>query len=99
MYGNRLKEVRDTLRYTVDELAEIIGFKKRTLGSYERNEATPSVELVTALCNKLNVNANWFVSGKGEMFIKEQPADFKSTVKQAIQELIREGELHKDDFV
>lgn len=98
MYVKRIKDIREALGLSVPKLAERINIKSRTIVSYESGR-DPSVEFLAQLHKVYNVNLNWFVSGKGEMFIKEQPADFKSTVKQAIQELIREGELNKDDFV
>lgn len=98
MYTKRIKELRDVLGLSVPKLAERINIKARTIVSYETGRV-PSLEFAAQLFNVYKVNLNWFVSGKGDMFIKEQPADFKSTVKQAIQELIREGELNKDDFI
>lgn len=71
MYAENLKKVRISLGMSVNELAETINVPARTIGGYERNERTPSIELATQLCNNLNVNANWFVTGKGEMFIKK----------------------------
>ncbi len=68
MYAQNLRAVRKALKYSVKEMAEILEIPARTLGGYERNERTAAIELVTQLCNKLNVNANWFVTGKGVMF-------------------------------
>ena len=38
MKGNRLKELRNSRRYTQDEVAEMIGELKRTYASWERGE-------------------------------------------------------------
>lgn len=99
MYRENLKQIRKELNLSAQKLADKIGSTQVSVSNYETGKYKPSYEFMEALHNVYNVNLNWFVSGQGEMFIKEQPADFKSTVKQAIQELIREGELHKDDFV
>ena len=99
MYRENLKKLRKELNLSAQKLADKIGSTQVSVSNYETGKYKPSYEFLEALYKQLNVNLNWFVSGKGEMFIKEQPADFKSTVKQAIQELIREGELNKDDFV
>lgn len=98
MYVKRIKEIREALGLSVPKLSERINIKSRTIVSYEAGRV-PSLEFLAQLHKVYKVNLNWFVSGKGEMFIKEQPADFKGNVKQAILELIKEGELHKDDFV
>ena len=68
MYAERLKEIRKQLHYTVKEITEVLGIKERTYGSWEREEKTPSMELGTLLCKKLNINLNWFCTGEGKMF-------------------------------
>lgn len=68
MYAERLREIRSKLRLTIDEMAEKLETKPRTIGGYERGERTPSIELGTRLCKKLNVNLNWFCTGEGKMF-------------------------------
>lgn len=97
MYAERLKKLRETLKLSVNELAEAISLPARTIGGYERNERTASIELVTQLCKNLNVNANWFVTGEGEMFNTKEPAGLKDEIKQAVREMIASGEL-KDEF-
>lgn len=96
MYAERLKELRKCLRYTVKEIAQAIHMKERTYGSYERKENNVSIELVTSLCKNLNVNANWFCTGEGEMFIKKEPATLKDEIKQAVREMIKDGELKNE---
>lgn len=97
MYAERLKKIRNYYKYTVNEIADVLEIKPRTYGSYEREENNVSIELVTSLCKKLNVNANWFVTGEGEMFNKKEPVGLKDEIKQAVREMIASGEL-KDEF-
>ena len=99
MYRENLKKLRFELKLSAQKLADDLGIHKMTVSNYENGKREPTYEVMEKLHTLYNVNLNWFVSGQGEMFIKEQPADFKSTVKQAIQELIREGQLSKDDFI
>ena len=40
-----------------------------------------SLETVTQLCRKLNVNANWFVTGEGEMFLSK-PVSAAGKIKE-----------------
>ena len=68
MYSENLKKIRKVLDLSVGELAEIVDIPARTIGSYERNERKMSLELVTQLCKKLKINANWFFTGEGDMF-------------------------------
>ena len=69
MYIENLKKIRKELGLSVEQLAIKIDIPSRTIGGYERNERKMSLEIVTQLCKKLNVNANWFVTGQGEMFL------------------------------
>ena len=68
MYIQNLKKVRKELSLSVDELSKRLDIPARTLGGYERGERKMSLEVVTQMCKKLNINANWFVTGEGEMF-------------------------------
>lgn len=70
-YSDKIKEIRKVSGLSVPKLAEKINIPARTIVSYETGR-TPSLDFLTQLCNEMNVNANWFISGKGEMFINEQ---------------------------
>lgn len=87
MYAQNLRAVRKALKYSVKEMAEILEIPARTLGGYERNERTAAIELVTQLCNKLNVNANWFVTGRGLMFNTSNPTQDELTKR--IEEILK----------
>lgn len=71
MYAQKIKLIREKLNLSVAKLSEKIGIPQRTIVSYERNERTPSLEFLAQLCNILNINANWFLSNKGELFQAE----------------------------
>lgn len=73
MYSKNLKQIRKELRYSIEKMADILEMPARTLGGYERGERTPSADFVSQLCKKLNVNANWYVTGCGEMFNSQNP--------------------------
>jgi transcriptional regulator with XRE-family HTH domain len=92
MYAERLKEIRKQLHYTVKEISDVLKIKERTYGSYERKENNVSIELVTSLCKNLNVNANWFCTGEGNMFnsAPENSATQTKQDKKELAELIKE---------
>lgn len=94
MYAKRLKEIRKQLHFTVKEISDILQIKERTYGSYERRENNVSIELVTSLCKNLNVNANWFCTGKGEMFnASESTAPEKSEVEKIVEDYLKKRGL------
>ena len=67
--GERLKTLRKTLNITAKELAQITDIPVRTIGGYERNENPPNEKFLTKLIKNYNININWFLTGKGNMFI------------------------------
>lgn len=87
MYAENLKKIRSLLGFSVNELADAIEIPARTLGGYERNERTPSIELATQLCKKLGVNANWFVTGEGEIFNPAEYEQVKDDLTQRMEKM------------
>lgn len=66
--GERIKEVRFELEISSTKLANKINIPVRTIGSYERNESTPGIKFLSAMNEQLNVNLNWLITGRGNMF-------------------------------
>ena len=100
MYAERLKQIRKQLHYTVKEIADILKIKERTYGSYERKENNVSIELVTSLCKNLNVNANWFCTGEGEMFNAQRTTsadkdEIIKIVEDYLERRARDNELNR----
>lgn len=93
MYAENLKKIRSELRYSREELANILGIPERTLSGYERNERTPSIDIATRLCVNLNVNINWFVTGQGEMFNAPKYDDVKDDLKLKVLDILKEQGL------
>ena len=72
--ARRIKEIKLVLRLTSIELANKLDIPVRTIGSYERAEAQPSPKFLTALYEQLNIDINWLLSGKGNMFLDKRIA-------------------------
>ena len=71
MYGENLKKLRFELKMSARELSEKIGVSTGSIQNYEAGKREPNYNFMQILCQKLNVNLNWFVTGNGEMFIKQ----------------------------
>jgi len=71
--GARLKELRKHLNITAKDLALATDIPVRTIGGYERNENPPNEKFLTKLIEQYNVNINWFLTGKGNMFALSEP--------------------------
>lgn len=94
--GERTKKIRNSLNLTQIEFAKSFGFSHAFLSAIEKDKSCFSVNHLTKLCLEYNVNINYLLVGKGEMFIKEQPAGLKEEIKQAVKEMFNNGELFKD---
>lgn len=68
---NRIKELRGVLGLNQAELAEKLGIQKSLVSEYESDKKEPSKAVLIAMIEKLQVSANWLLTGKGSMFIEE----------------------------
>ena len=97
MYAKHLKEIRQSLELSIAKMSKKLDMSSSTLTSYERGERTPSVEFLTRLYMIFNVNTNWFVSGKGEMFNKKSENEYVSydNLEPCIMQVLRKKGLIK----
>ena len=73
---NRLKSVRNELGLSLDQIAEELiskGVKitSRTIYAYESQERPPALSYIQALINYYNLNPEWILSNRGEMFYSD----------------------------
>ena len=68
---HRLKELQDFLNLTQEEMAKAGGRKRITYAEYirENNPSTPGADFIGNLVLNTGVNANWLLTGQGEMFM------------------------------
>lgn len=71
-FGNRIVNIRKKLGMTQQEFAKKLEILPQALARYEKNKSTPSVEFTGKLTNMFNVNSNWLLTGKGEMFLNNE---------------------------
>ena len=67
--GQRLRDVRfyfgDPDRIS---FASKLGIGRESLAGYERGDSVPNAEVIRQYVETLNVNAQWLITGEGEMF-------------------------------
>jgi SOS-response transcriptional repressor LexA len=83
----RIREVRKYLNLSQEELANATDSKRTTVAGYESGVSLPHAEFLMVLNKKFDVNSNWVLTGKGEMFI---PQKEKSPVVAELERLIEE---------
>ena len=89
LYANNLKAVKKALHLTTGELAAKLDIPVRTVGSYERKENLCSAQLITELCRKLDINANWFAAGEGNMFKTQLESVSDSVFEQKTVKILK----------
>ena len=72
----RLRTLQDFLNLTQEEMAKAGGRKRITYAEYirENNPSTPGADFIGNLVLNTGVNANWLLTGQGEMFNTESSA-------------------------
>jgi transcriptional regulator with XRE-family HTH domain len=80
-FGTRLAAVRKEQKKSQSEVAIKADVHVNLLGRYERNEATPSVEVAAKLADVLNVSLDYLV-GKSAIDIDQSLLDKVLTIQQ-----------------
>ncbi|MDQ1355558.1 MAG: Helix-turn-helix protein [Acidobacteriota bacterium] len=70
--GKRLKNIRNTLDYTLDRVYKETGISRSYISEFERGRKLVTSKYLKFLIDSHNVNLNFIFSGKGEMFISHQ---------------------------
>ncbi|MCP5106891.1 MAG: helix-turn-helix transcriptional regulator [bacterium] len=70
-FFSRLKMVRKTLGFTQDTFCARTKVSKPTLVRYECGDRKPSSDFLALLANEFNIDMNWLITGKGEMFSRD----------------------------
>ena len=68
MMGERVRELRKTLRLSGEKFGEKIGLKKVAVSQIETGRNNLSEQNILAICREFNVNEDWLRYGTGEMF-------------------------------
>ena len=61
VFGKRLKELRKSNGYTIEQFADMVGIAKSTLGYYENDKRLPDIEILTRIADALNVQADYLL--------------------------------------
>lgn len=67
-YSKNLKYIKELLSKTTEQVARDLDIPPRTIGGYEREERTPSIEFAIKLHDTYNININWLLTNNGAIF-------------------------------
>lgn len=68
--NERIKKIRSELNLTMDRFGEKIGLKKSAISHMESGKSNPSNQTINLVCKEFNVNKEWLLYEKGEMFLQ-----------------------------
>lgn len=97
-YAERIKKIRSVLDFSQTKLSNEINIPENTIISYEEGNI-PNCDFLANLYKSLNINPIWFLSGEGEMFIKNKYLNIRDEIKQTVKDMIKLGELEKDKLI
>lgn len=85
--ANRLKKLRNILKLSVDKMAEELKTNNYKIRDCENKKQKISNDLLEKIGIIYNVNLNWLITGKGEIFIvEEKKLDYKEENIKMINE-------------
>lgn len=87
----RIRKLRRYFDLTQQEFADKVGTTRNNIAGYETGKRLPSVAVVSAICDKCNVNEQWLRTGEGAMFAPE--------IEDALGAFIRERNLTSTDRI
>lgn len=89
--NERLKEIRAKKHLTQSALGEIIGVSKQAIANIESCHSNPSINFISKLIENLNVNSNWFITGKGSMFNAPRFEDVEDEFTQKVEAILKKN--------
>lgn len=92
--GIFLKESRIKLNLNQQQLADKLGMTKQYLSNIENGLKPLSKEKIVMLFDFFNINPIFLLTGKGEMFLKENPLQDLDLTDSELQDLVK---LIKED--
>ena len=80
----RVKELAKQKGFSETEMANQLGMSQRTINNYMNNSRKISYEFIESLIRTFELNANWLITGNGEIYKNNLPTLLDEKVKGAI---------------
>ena len=101
VFGKRLKELRKSNGYTIEQFADMAGISKSTLGYYENDKRMPDIEILSRIADTLNVNADYLIgrtnttAKKGKMKTVCEFTGLSDRAAEYLSELVKDKDYAK----
>ncbi|PZD97741.1 transcriptional regulator [Paenibacillus sambharensis] len=88
MFAKRLKQLRKTRKFSMQEVADTVGVAKSTYAGYESGYRQPTLETIQLIAKKLNTSADYLLG------LTDYPETMEPTSNA--KELLNHQQLHWD---
>lgn len=79
--GARLKEFRSKLKISQIVFSNTVGITQSAVSQVEKNMISISSDILKNISEAYNLNINWLLTGKGQMFLTDSPGEEPPKVK------------------
>ncbi len=97
MNGERLRKLRKSKGLTQEQLGNILGVKKASISSYEKEERTPTIEHLISMIQFFNVSSDYLLGS--DFLIEIEDKERKKYIPITKEEIDFINELKKDKMV
>jgi transcriptional regulator with XRE-family HTH domain len=70
--GFRIRKIRSEKKLTQGDFSNIIGIKQANLSHIENKGLKITIDILNKIISNFDIDANWLLTGKGEMLRNEQ---------------------------
>jgi len=71
-FGYKLRKIRESLRYSQEEMAAYFSTEKGTYNRYENGKNFPGFLVLNHFGNTLGISMDWLICDKGPVYYKEK---------------------------
>lgn len=93
--GQRLKLIRREKHLTQEGMGKVLGVSKQAVANIEGGYNNPSIDFIGKLIQNFSVNANWFITGEGEMFNAPKYEDVKDEILAEVDSVLAKYGIKK----
>lgn len=92
--NERIKYIRKKEGLSQQKFADKLGIARGNIAAYEVGKNAPSDAVISLICSKFNVNKDWLLTGKGDMY--DAPED---EVAAVVSDLLEESNPFYDIII
>ena len=86
--GTRLKKIRTELKLSQEELGKQIGLTRASIAAVEADNNKFSQDVLCKLILTFDINVNYLLVGKGEMFNAPEYEDVKDEILEQVNNIL-----------